>query len=505
LRTRRSSYRFRRIAALVLAAGLAGRLLPAQEPAPRGGGPARPPAAAAPAEGRFIDRVKFDGLEDAPAIGRRDAPVTVVAFIDYQCPYCARAHESLDEVTRRYGDSVRIVFKHNPLSFHPDAELAAQAALAANDLGGFEALHRKLIENQKELDRDHLVEYAAAVGIERVPFEAAIDSGAFGKDVKSDIALAERIGVNATPYFFINGRPLRGAKPVESFARLIDEEITGPAAPTRWVEKVERQRRTPSPPAAAEAERPDEDVLSAGSTDAAILKYLAELHRELRSLRSEVKQLRLSVAQLAHAAGRPGGIVGDEERAAREPIVVPAVSLDDDPVLGSRDAPVGIVEFADYQCPYSRKMAQRVIPGLKKQYIETKKVLYVFRDAPLEYHAEARKAAVAANCAGKQGKYWEMHDALFAAEGKLGPQTYAAVAQRLGLDLQVFVSCLADPHEAEEVEKDFVYAQSPPIGLGVTPTLFVGRIQGGQLVAARKLSGVQTLDALSSVIETLLR
>jgi protein-disulfide isomerase len=453
------------------------------------------PAVSPPApEAEAIVRVRFGDLADAPSIGHRDAPVTVVAFIDYQCPYCARAHEILERVLEKYPEKVRIVFKHNPLAFHPDAELAAQAVLAAQDLGKFPEMHRKLLANQKELDRDKLVAYAGEVGLAPEEFQTALDSGTFADKVKADVALAEKIGVNATPYFFVNGREVRGAKPLDAFAKVIDEELAGPAAPTRWVDRVE-----PPTSKTKQTQVEPEDLLPAGSADAMILRHISEVHKELRSLRAEVKQLRSAMAQMARQQG------GQGEAAFRASGVVPTVSLDDDPVRGRRDAKIGIVAFSDYQCAYSRKAAINVLPLIQKAYVDTGKVQYIVRDYPHDYHTQAKGAAVAANCAGKQGRYWEMHDALFQREGALSPSVFEDIASALKLDLAAFRNCLKDPAELEEIQKDMNDAESTGLGVRVTPTFYIGRVEGNQLVNAYKLSGVKTYEDFSRILEALLK
>ena len=464
-----------------------GAVAPAQTPeAPAVGQPAP--------EAEAIVRVRFGDLSDAPSIGHSEAPVTVVAFIDYQCPYCARAHETMERVLEKYPEKVRIIFKHNPLAFHPDAEQAAQAVLAAQDLGKFPEMHRKLLANQKELDRDKLIAYAEEIGIAPEEFRTALDSGPFADKVKADVALAEKVGVNATPYFFVNGREVRGAKPLQAFAKLIDEELAGPAAPTRWVDRVEPQTSKTK-----QTQVEPEDLLPAGSADAMILRHISEVHKELRGLRAEVKQLRSAMAQMSRQ--QPG----QGDGAFRASGVVSTVSLDDDPVRGKRDAKIGILAFSDYQCAYSRKAALHVLPSIQKAYIDTGKVQYILRDYPQDYHTQAKGAALAANCAGRQDRYWEMHDALFQREGALNPGVYEDIAGTLKLDLAAFRSCLKDPAELEEIQKDMNEGESISLGLRVTPTYYIGKVDGNQLVNAYKLSGVKTYEDFSRIIETLLK
>src|SRR5262249_17984609 len=118
-------------------------------------------------------------------------------------------------------------------------------------------------------------------------------------------------------------------------------------------------------------------------------------------------------------------------------------SVTDAPALGQADAPVTLVEFSDYQCPYCRMFFSDTFPTLRREYIDTGKVRYVFRDYPLaQMHPQARKAAEAAHCAGEQGKYWEMHDLLFQNQQALALPQLSEYARNLGLDGASFDACL---------------------------------------------------------------
>ena len=165
------------------------------------------------------------------------------------------------------------------------------------------------------------------------------------------------------------------------------------------------------------------------------------------------------------------------------------VSVDDDPILGAEDAPVTIIEFSDYQCSYCRVWHVQVFGELIATY--GTKVRFVYRDFPLdEIHPEARPAAIAATCAGEQGKYWEYHNLLFTSELGLSAEARTAYAQALGLDLERFATCVARAATNDEVDAD----QRDGFELGVrgTPTFFIN---------GRPLVGAQPLDAFTSIIE----
>ena len=161
----------------------------------------------------------------APVKGPKNAPVTVVAFSDFQCPYCARGVPLLKEVEDKYKGKVRIAFKHLPLDFHANAKPAAEASMAANEQGKFWEYHDKLFQNQQQLDRPALEKYAQDLGLNMGKFKAALDSGKYKKLVEDDARLAGQVGASGTPTFFINGKSVVGAVPFPEFAKSIDEAL----------------------------------------------------------------------------------------------------------------------------------------------------------------------------------------------------------------------------------------------------------------------------------------
>ncbi len=149
------------------------------------------------------------------------------------------------------------------------------------------------------------------------------------------------------------------------------------------------------------------------------------------------------------------------------------VSTDDDPALGPATAPVTIIEFSDYQCPYCRQWAEQVEGELIKTYGD--KIRIVYRDFPLtQIHPEALPAAEAADCAGEQGKYWEYHDALFKQSKGLGQEAYLAYAKELGLNIDQFQQCIQEHRYRDEVQADAQYAAQ--LGVRSTPTFFINGI-----------------------------
>jgi len=138
--------------------------------------------------------------------GSEDAPVTLVEYGDYECPYCGAAHPVVKEIKRRLGDQLCFVFRHFPLTqIHPHAENATEAAEAAGAEGKFWQMHDTLFENQQALDDVHLVRYAAALKLDVDRFERELAEHLYAKRVREDFLSGVRSGVNGTPTFFING------------------------------------------------------------------------------------------------------------------------------------------------------------------------------------------------------------------------------------------------------------------------------------------------------------
>lgn len=163
--------------------------------------------------------------EGSPARGPESAKVSVVEFSDFQCPFCGRVNPTLNQITSEYGEDVRIVFKHLPLSIHPKAPEAHRAAEAAHRQGRFWEMHDRIFADQRGMSSEKYREYAREIGLDMERFEKDMADPALAKKVQADADEAARLGVTGTPGFFINGRFLSGAQPFAAFESLIDEEL----------------------------------------------------------------------------------------------------------------------------------------------------------------------------------------------------------------------------------------------------------------------------------------
>lgn len=160
-----------------------------------------------------------------PSKGPTKAPVQIIEFSDFECPFCFRVNPTVAQVLGTYGDRIRLVYRHLPLPNHPNARPAAEAAACANEQGKFWEYHDRLFADQSKLAAADLKKHAADLGLDAGKFNACVETRRFQKDVDADMDAAQLLGVSGTPHFFINGRPLSGAQPLESFKEIIDEEL----------------------------------------------------------------------------------------------------------------------------------------------------------------------------------------------------------------------------------------------------------------------------------------
>jgi protein-disulfide isomerase len=168
-------------------------------------------------------RVPVDPI--GPAKGPADAPVTLVEFSDFQCPFCARFVATLEMVREKYGDKVRLVFRQYPLPFHPNAAKAAEASLCAWEQGKFWEMHDAMFANQQALAVENLKAKAAGLGLNADSFNRALDAGKYADEVQADVAAAQKAGVSGTPALFVNGRFISGAFPLDQVTQVIDDEL----------------------------------------------------------------------------------------------------------------------------------------------------------------------------------------------------------------------------------------------------------------------------------------
>ncbi|MEM6993235.1 MAG: thioredoxin domain-containing protein, partial [Myxococcota bacterium] len=305
-------------------------------------------------------RLKVRLRGDEPQIGPDDALVTIIEFADYQCPYCQQASPPVMKAVDEFKGKVRIIYKHLPLPFHKAALPAAKAAWAAAQQGKFWEFHEALFVAKSSLSG--LDDLIAKHGLDAEKFKVDMGSPAAAKSIDDDMKAAAVLGISGTPAFVVNGHHYRGKRDYSQWKEILEAEIDAA-----------------------------EDVVDGGVPAGEVYAHLMKSAVE--------KQAPPPSADAPGPDPEARYQVKPEGRAA----------------LGPEDALVTIVEFSDFQCPYCSRMAP-----VAHQIVERNPdVRFVFRNLPLSMHKQARPAALAAVAAGRQGKFWEMHDKLFGAQKQI--------------------------------------------------------------------------------------
>lgn len=382
----------------------------------------QPPQARAQAEFQVPTEVYKVPVGDAPVRGNAKAPVTIIQYSDFQCPFCSKVEATMDQLLAQYGDKLRIVFKQNPLSFHPNAEPAAQASLAAKKQGKFWEMHRKLFANQNKLDRTSLENYAQELNLTMKQFREDLDTSAYKQSIQQDQQEAQRLGAHGTPGAFINGRPVHGARDIADFKKVIDFELA----------RIEQKRK------AGESVL-YEDLIKEGLTQA--------------------------------PNPSQGGVPAGPDLNKRY-----KVELGTSPMKGPADAKVTVVIFSDFQCPFCSKVVTP-LQEIEKAY--AKEVRFVFKQFPLPFHPHALLAAQASLAAHEQGKFWPMHDKLFANQAQLQRADLERYAQEIGLDMNRFRTALDQEKWKEQVMREMVEARNTTVVNGTPGFLINGHFVGG--------------------------
>jgi protein-disulfide isomerase len=168
---------------------------------------------------------KVEVAAEGPSKGPADAPVTIVEFSDFECPFCVRAEDTVKQVMAAYPNQVRLVYRDYPLPNHAQAPKAAEAAHCAGDQGKYWEMHGRLFAAGGKLEVESLKSYAKELGLDGAKFDKCLDSGEKATVVTAHKKAGEEAGVNGTPAFFVNGNLISGAQPLDAFKKLIDREL----------------------------------------------------------------------------------------------------------------------------------------------------------------------------------------------------------------------------------------------------------------------------------------
>lgn len=222
-----------------------------------------------------------------------------------------------------------------------------------------------------------------------------------------------------------------------------------------------------------------------------LFTQIAELRTKNQALQKELDELKEEVAILKQVVSK-----------SENPMIDAKEMLENNPILGDKNAPLVIIEFTDFQCPFCKKYDLTTFSKLKEGYIDTGKIQYVVRDFPLSFHSHAKLAAIAAKCAGEQKNYWPMRHKIFEHQRDLSKEKLIGFADSLKLKNQAFVKCLDDPKQTDEVEKDMAYADR--IGIQSTPSFILARKESGRLLDIKVVSGAQSYRRFSQLLDAFL-
>jgi len=237
-------------------------------------------------------------------------------------------------------------------------------------------------------------------------------------------------------------------------------------------------------------------ILTPLSLDAQITR------KEIEELREQVRQLKETQNSLHQAVQEIRALLQGSGVAPNVPPANLTVSVDDDPFKGENHAKLILIEFSDYQCPFCGRFFQETLPAIEKEYVNTGKLKYVYRDFPIEsIHPDAFKAHEAANCAGEQGKYWEMHDRLFQNQNQLGAAELPKHGEAIGLKAAEFEQCLKSGKQGTEIRRDMEDGQKA--GVQGTPTFFLGLQEpdGKTIKVLRMIVGAQPYGQFKEAID----
>lgn len=369
-------------------------------------------------------------LDDAPGRGPRDALVTIVEFSDFNCQYCRLASGTVAELLRLYPDDVRLVYRHSLLD-PEDGTLSAEAALAAADQGRFWPFHDRMFAHTGRHDRAAVERAARDVGLDMARFRRDLDEARFRSAARDQDRRAAELGVSATPAFFVNGRPLLGAQPLGTFVLVVEEELAeARALVERGVARRDVYHRVTA------RGLPRAEPIPDGADEPPMPRI------------DPARTYAIGLGQASHRRGRD-------------------------------DALVTIVEVGDFLCGFCGRV-QPVLAELAQHYGDD--VRFVFRHMPLGNNPASRLCAEAAIAAGEQGRFWDMHDRIFAAarEGAIDRPSLDAIARDLGLDVRRFAAALDRGTYEPVVSRDA--ADAARLGARGTPTFF---INGAPIVGAK--------------------
>ncbi len=379
-----------------------------------------------------VDRtVWYAPVGTSPVKGKADALVTIVVFSDFECPFCAKAQKTLARVEKKYGDEVRLVFKHNPLPFHKSAAGSAQLTqeiFVKKGAQAFWAAHDSIFQLERPTDERDVTELATAAGLDPSATAKAVTARKHASAIEADQELASELEADGTPTFFVNGQRITGARSFDEFTSVIDERL-----------------------AAAKA------MVDAGTPRAKVYDEIMKTAK-----RADPPQKLAIGAPPKNAPKRGAG-------------------------------PVIIQVFSDFECPFCRRHAES-LRQVEKAFPGQVTLVFRHLPLPMHKNAwPAATAALEARTQRGDAGFWKMHDALFEAqtERKLGRAGLEELAAGMKLDAKKIAGALDDDKYDAVIKSDVEAADK--LGIDGTPATFVDDYFVSGAVSAPKLKRVVRL------------
>ncbi|WP_041597989.1 DsbA family protein [Granulicella tundricola] len=352
------------------------------------------------------------------SFGNPAAPVSIVAFVDLECPFSAETLPHLEAYAQAHPDQVRLQLRQFPLEQHVESRLAHEAALAAGAQGKYLEMVDLIQANQRTMTRDQYLHYAEALHLDLPRFTHDLDTHRFLPQVIDEVNEGNALGVTSTPTLYINGKQTTGAQTLVELSSLIQQ------------------------------------------------------------------------ADYIHKADAPPTVATEDSAAIVSPDLWKQMLTDATQALGPSDAPITVVEFTDFQCPVCRRSVQPL-----HDFIAASggKIRWIYRSFPLDIHENSQIAAEADLAAGAQGKFWPMHDLLFAQQDTIDRANLDSFARQIGLDLPRFQADLTSGRFRASIATDRVLGNKA--GVDGTPAFF---INCHFLSGARSLPEFQQAVALAT-------
>lgn len=442
-----------------------------------------------------------------------DGTITIVEYADFNCPACLQAQPIVNQLKEIYGDAITWEIRH--FAFQgPTSDAAAQAVECARDQGKEVEYKAQLYANFREYSNAQLKQYAVAIGLNAEQFNRCLDSGEKASVVQQHMAEGRALGVAATPTFIVNGERVQGALPLADFRRLIDSHLDSgattqqPAAP---VDDPEVEFIVISDPACTVCgEQEVIDITTQQLFPTAVVRIIEKDSSEAQQLIQQLGLTRVPAYIFGNTVVDTQNymeVSGALESVGAYHYIVPEalmqsgfafrlleeINVEGRPTLGDPSAPVTILEWSDFTCPFCERHHSQTHKQLVSQYVDSGDVKIVRLNLLWGQEPRAtqsRNAALANECAFAQDRFWDYHDALY-LESNYDRSVLIRIAEGLGLDMAAFTSCFDSQEYLSVINADQDLARQ--YGISGTP---------GFLINGISVMGAFPLDHFQEIIDS---